>query len=95
MQGRAFHIESPTRRLTQASCVGFVDLVKTYNTTNHKLLIDALCRYGAPPKFATAIKTIYRNNTYVLKIENQVEEILQSVGVHQGDNMVMSSSCSA
>ena len=38
-----------------ASYVGFVDLVKAYDTANHKLLIDVIRRYGAPPKFATAI----------------------------------------
>jgi hypothetical protein len=69
------------------SHVGFVNLVKAYDTANHKLLIDILHRYGAPPKFATAIETIYRNNTCVLKIKNKVEEIPQSVGVCQGDNM--------
>jgi hypothetical protein len=68
--------------------VDFVNLVKAYDTANHKLLIDILHWYGVPPKFATAIKTIYRNNTCVLKIENEVEEIPQSVGVRQGDNMV-------
>ena len=71
-----------------ASYVGFVDLIKAYDTANHKLLIDVLCRYGAPPKFTTAIETIYRNNTFVLKIENEVKEIPQSVGVRQENNMV-------
>ena len=70
-----------------ASYVGFVDLVKAYNTANHALLIDILRKYGAPPKFATAIKTIYRNNTCVLKIENEITEIPQTVGVRQGYNM--------
>ena len=69
-----------------ASHVGFVDLVKAYDTTNHKLLIDILCQYGAPPKFATAIEMIYRNNTCVLKIKNEIRKIPQSVGVSQGDN---------
>jgi hypothetical protein len=69
------------------SYVGFVDLVKAYDTANYKLLIDILRRYGAPPKFATDIEMIYRNNTCVLKIKNKVEEIPQSVGVCQGDNM--------
>jgi len=56
--------------------------------TNHKLLLlDVLRRYGPPPKFATAIEKIYHNNTCVLKIENEVAEIPQSVGVCQGDNM--------
>ena len=70
-----------------ASYVGFVDLIKAYDTANHKLLIDVIRRYRAPPKFATAIKRIYHNNTCVLKIENEIEEIPQSVGVRQGDNM--------
>jgi hypothetical protein len=68
--------------------IGFVDLVKAYYTANHVLLIDILCKYGAPPKFTTAIETIYRNNTCVLTIENKTAEIPQTVGVRQGDNMV-------
>jgi hypothetical protein len=67
--------------------VGFVDLVKAYDTANHKLLFDILRHYGAPPKFTTAIENIYRNNTCILKIEKEVTEISQSVGVRQGDNM--------
>ena len=67
--------------------MGFVDLVKAYDTANHVLLIDILRKYGAPPKFVTAIETIYRNNTCVLKIENEIAEIPQTVGVRQGDNM--------
>ena len=72
-----------------ASYVGFVDLVKAYDMANHALLIDILCKYGAPPKFATTIETIYRNNTCVLKlkIENEITKIPQTVGVWQGDNM--------
>ena len=31
-----------------ASYVGFVDLVKAYDTANHKLLIDILLRYAPP-----------------------------------------------
>jgi hypothetical protein len=61
--------------------------LKAFNTANHKLLIDILRRYGAPPKFATAIERIYCNNTCVLKIKHEIAEILQSVGVRQGDNM--------
>ena len=70
-----------------ATYVGFVDLVKAYNTANHTLLLCILERYGAPPKFVAAIQTIYTNNICVLKIEKEIVEIPQSVGVRQGDNM--------
>ncbi len=40
-----------------ASYIGFVDLVKAYDTANHELLPCILERYGAPPKFVTAIQT--------------------------------------
>jgi len=70
-----------------ASYVGFVDLVKAYNMANYKLLINIFCKYGAPPKFATAIENMYPNNTCVLKNENEITELPQTVGVQQGDNM--------
>jgi hypothetical protein len=70
-----------------ASYVGFVDLVKAYDTANHDLLLRILERYGAPPKFVTAVQTIYTNNVCVLKIEKETVEIPQTVGVRQGDNM--------
>ena len=69
------------------SYVGFIDLIKAYDTANHTLLLRILERYGAPPKFVTAIETIYKDNVAVLKIENEVVEIPQTVGVRQGDNM--------
>ena len=61
--------------------VGFVDLVKAYDTANHTLLLRILERYGAPPKFVAAMETIYRDNIVVLKIEKEVVEIPQTVGV--------------
>jgi hypothetical protein len=70
-----------------ASYIGFVDLVKAYNTANHTLLLRILERYGAPPKFITAIQTIYTDNVCVLKIEKEMVEIPQTVGVCQEDNM--------
>ena len=70
-----------------ATYVGFVDLVKAYDTANHTLLLCILEHYGAPPKFVAAIQTIYTCNICVLKIEKEIVEIPQSVGVCQGDNM--------
>ncbi len=67
--------------------VDFVALVKAYDTANHVLLVVILCKNRAPPKFTTAVETINRNITCVLKIENKIMEIPQTVGVQQGDNM--------
>jgi len=69
------------------SFVAFVDLVKAYDTANHDLLLKVLGKYGAPPKFVAAIKTMYTDLKVVLKIDKEIAEIMQSVGVRQGDNM--------
>jgi hypothetical protein len=67
--------------------VAFVNLVKAYDTANHNLLLDLLERYGAPPRFVSAIKQIYQDLVAVLKIEKEVVELTQSIGVRQGVNM--------
>jgi hypothetical protein len=54
-----------------ATYVGFVDLVKAYDTANHALLLRIIECYGAPPKFVAAIQTIYTDNICVLKIEKR------------------------
>ncbi len=69
------------------SFVAFVDLVKAYDTANHDLLLQVLKKYSAPPKFVAAIKKMYTNLKVVLKIDKEITEIVQSVGVQQGDNM--------
>ena len=68
-----------------ASCVGFVDLVKAYDTANHDLMFRILEKYGAPPKFVDAIQRTYKDLAAVLKIGKCTEHILQEVGVRQGD----------
>jgi len=56
-------------------------------TANHELLLQILERYGAPPKFVAAVERMYKDLVVVLKIGKETEEILQEVGVRQGDNM--------
>jgi hypothetical protein len=69
------------------SYVAFVDIVKAYDTANHELLLTLLEKYGAPPRFISAIERMYQDLVVVLKIEKEVQELEQSVGVRQGDNM--------
>ncbi len=68
------------------SHVASVNLVKAYDTANHALMFDILERYGAPPRFVSAIKHIYQDLVVVLKIEKEVVELPQTVGVRQGNN---------
>jgi hypothetical protein len=71
------------------SYVTFVDLDKAYDTANHELLLILLEKYGAPPRFVSAVKRMYQNLVVVLKIVKKVQELRQSVGVRQGDNMAL------
>ena len=54
---------------------------------NHDLLFRLLEKYGAPPTFVATIRKIYTSSVVVLKIEKEVREIPQEVGLWQGDNM--------
>ena len=55
--------------------------------TIFSFLIKILDKYGAPPKFVAAIKTMYTGLKVLLKINKETWKILQSVGVRQGNNM--------
>ena len=49
--------------------------------------MKVLEKYGAPPKFCSAVERTYTDLKVVLKIGKEMGEVLQSVGVRQGDNM--------
>ena len=64
-----------------------MDLVKAFDTANHKLLIDLLKRYGAPDKFTSIIERLYTDLNVILKIGKEEAKRLQTIGVRQGDNI--------
>ena len=63
--------------------VAFVDLVKAFNTVDHKLLMKVLERYEAPPKLKSAISQMYTDLKIVLKIGKVKAEMNQTVGMRQ------------
>jgi hypothetical protein len=65
----------------------FIDLVKAYDTANHELLLIILQLYGAPPQLITVIERLYTDLKVVFKLGKNKIEIMQGVGVRQGDNM--------
>lgn len=67
--------------------VAFVDLVKAYDTANHALLLEILERFGAPPTLVDCVRRLYIDILVSLKIGKEKLEILQTVGVKQGDPM--------
>ena len=62
----------------------FVDLVKAFDTVDHKLLMRVLERYGAPPKLKSAISRMYTDLKIVLKLGKSNADMNQTVGVIQG-----------
>ena len=66
-----------------------MDLVKAYDTANHKLLIKVLEKYGTPRKLRSIIERLYTDLTVVFKLGKVKVEISQGVGVRQGDNMAL------
>ena len=65
----------------------FADIMKAFDTVNHKLIIKVLQKYGAPPKFCDVIKRLYTDIIVTLQIGKEKAEIPQAVGVRQGDNL--------
>ena len=61
--------------------VAFVDLVKSFNTVSHAMLMLILERYGVPPKLQSAIERMYKDLKIVLKIGKAKAEMSQTLGV--------------
>ncbi len=51
----------------QETYVIFADLVKAYDTYNHKLMLKIVEQYAPPPKFQDSIKRLYNNLKVIVK----------------------------
>ena len=65
----------------------FADLVKDFDTSNHKLMVETLGKYGCPPKLRSAIRRMYTDNKVRLLIGETDLSTLFEVGVKQGDSV--------
>jgi hypothetical protein len=65
----------------------FINLVKAFDTVNHKLLCKILDKYGLPPRLIATISKLYENCHIKIKVGKPSKELNYSTGVHQGNNM--------
>ena len=65
----------------------FADLVKYFDTSNHKLMVEILGKYGCPPKLLSAIRRMYTDNKVRLLIGEKDLSTLLEVGVKQGGSV--------
>ena len=65
----------------------FAYLVKSFDTSNHKLMVDILKKYGCPPKLCYAIRGMNTDNNTILIIVKIYISIPFEVGVKQRDSV--------
>ena len=65
----------------------FADLVKSFDTSNHVLIIQIFKKYGCPPKSCSAIRRMYSNNKVRFIIGKIDTSIPFEVGMKQGDSV--------
>eukprot|EP00559_Dactyliosolen_fragilissimus_P001762 CAMPEP_0184862080 /NCGR_PEP_ID=MMETSP0580-20130426/6610_1 /TAXON_ID=1118495 /ORGANISM="Dactyliosolen fragilissimus" /LENGTH=561 /DNA_ID=CAMNT_0027359803 /DNA_START=327 /DNA_END=2009 /DNA_ORIENTATION=+ len=65
----------------------FVDLVKAFDTINHKFLFKVLEKYGYPPLFIDVIIRMYTDFSLDFSVGKVSKSIPYTIGVHQGDNL--------
>ena len=61
------------------------DLVKAFDTSNHKFMVEILKKYGFPPKLCSAIRRMYTDKKVRLILRNIDISIPFEVGLKQGD----------
>ena len=65
----------------------FADLVKAFDTSNNKLFVEILKKYGCPSKLCYAIRRMYMDNNLIEIIGKIDISIPFEVGLKQGDRV--------
>ena len=68
--------------------MAFSDLFKALDTSNHRLMVMILARYGCPPNLCDTITRMYKDGVVKLVIGEFETTIDFKVGVKQGDSVV-------
>ena len=67
--------------------VMFANLVKEFDTSNQKLMVEILKKYGCPPKLCSAIRRMHTDNNARLILGKINISIPFEVGVKQGESV--------
>ena len=65
----------------------FMELVKSFNTANHKIIMEILDTYGGTPKFGFAIRRMYENTVVRLIIGKCNTSVDFTTVVKKGDGI--------
>ena len=76
-----------TKILTLCTFLMFADLFKAFYTSNHKLIVEILKKYGCPHKLCSSIRSMYTDNKVSLILGKIDISIPFEVGVKQGDSV--------
>ena len=76
-------------KLDNDSWVVFVDLVKAFDTVDHKLILALLRKYGIPERVVRVVQKLYTEFKMELKIGKEKAIIDYLTGVKQGDALVL------
>jgi hypothetical protein len=68
----------------------FIDLIKAFDTANHKMLFALLTKFGAPEELINPITKLHKNFKLKFKLGKKEAFIDYTTGVKQGDNITPS-----
>ena len=71
----------------KSTLVVFVDLIKVFDSINHKILFKILEKFGIPNRVIMVIKNLYKYFKIKLTVGKFVNLVDYSTGVEQSDNL--------